>query len=217
MSRLLIINPNSTQAMTDAILTSAKAARPDLEIKAWTSANGPEAIEGPVDGAQAVPPLLDLIKDAQDFDAIIIACFDDTGLALAKTLSSVPVIGIGEASYHAARLLGHRFSVVTTLKVSVPVIKANIARTGFAEICGRVRASDVPVLQIERDPSASQDAIRQEAERALIEDGVSAIVLGCAGMTGLAESLRDLNGQIIDGVPAAVNIAAAVVALRGAA
>ena len=211
--RLLIINPNSTQSMTDAILASAQAAT-DFEVEAWTSHDGPPSIQGEEDGLRAVPPLLELIKSATDFDAIIIACFDDTGLAEAKALANVPVIGIGEASYHTARLLGCRFSVVTTLSISVPVLQKNIAQTGFADICSRVRASEVPVLAIEHDPKASFAAIRAEALAACQEDDISAIVLGCAGMTGLRESLSDLEAVIIDGVSAAVGLAASLAALQ---
>ena len=211
--RLLIINPNSTQSMTDAILASAQAAT-DFKVEAWTSHDGPPSIQGEEDGLRAVPPLLELIKSATDFDAIIIACFDDTGLAEAKALANVPVIGIGEASYHTARLLGCRFSVVTTLSISVPVLQKNIAQTGFSDICSRVRASEVPVLAIEHDPKASFAAIRAEALTACQEDGISAIVLGCAGMTGLRESLSDLEAVIIDGVSAAVGLAASLAALQ---
>jgi len=214
MTHILIINPNATEAMTHSVVASACEVAPDIEITGWTSRKGPPAIQGAADGALAVPPLLDLIRSAGGYDAIIIACFDDTGLAEAKAISAAPVIGIGEASYHAARLLGHRFSVVTTLPISLPVLEANIKATGFAEICGAVRASDVPVLELERDPEAAFKAIRAQAILALAEDDVSAIVLGCAGMTGLRESLADLDAEIIDGVRAAVTLAKAVVALK---
>ncbi len=218
MTKLLIINPNATAAMTDSVVASARQVAPRAQITGWTSKDGPPSIQGPKDGALAVPPLLRLIEEAVNtgFDAIIIACFDDTGLAEAKAMSPVPVIGIGEASYHAARLLGHLFSVVTTLSVSVPVLEANITATGFGDICGGVRASEVPVLEIERDPQAAFKAIRAEAIRALAEDEVSAIVLGCAGMTGLADSLSDLEAEIIDGVVAATKLALAMVDVKGA-
>ena len=214
MNRLLFINPNSTGSMTNAIEASAKAALPEAHIEAWTSHDGPPAIEGPADGAAAVPPLLDLCAEATGFDAIVIACFDDTGLAEAKRRAPVPVIGIGEAAFHSARLLGHRFSVVTTLSISVPVIENNIAQTGFADICGRVRASELPVLAIEQDPPGAVRRITEEAARALAEDNISAIVLGCAGMTGLTESLARLDVAIIDPITSAAHLADAIASLQ---
>ena len=214
MAGLLIINPNSTEAMTASILASARAAMPGHPIDAWTSKDGPPAIQGPEDGARAVPPLLKLIDQATGYDAIIIACFDDTGLAEAKTRAPVPVIGIGEAGYVTARLLGHRFSVVTTLPVSVPVLEGNIEATGFNDICARVRASNVPVLALEEDPEGSLNKVTAEAKTAIDEDGISAIVLGCAGMTGLQERIEALGVKAIDGVTAAVHLAKSAAVLK---
>jgi allantoin racemase len=45
--------------------------------------------------------VLDIISNG-NFDAYVIACFDDTGLAEARALTKKPVIGIGQASFHLA-------------------------------------------------------------------------------------------------------------------
>ena len=78
---VLLINPNSPEAMTQGALRAARTAAPDLEFEGWTSTRGPVSIEGPEDGARAIPPLLDLVVRAssQGAQAIILACFDDTG------------------------------------------------------------------------------------------------------------------------------------------
>ena len=83
--------------------------------------DGPVSIEGYYDEAFSVPGLLAEIAkgDASGVTAHIIACFDDTGLEAARSVSFAPVIGIGEAAFHLASMLGHRFSVVTTLSRSI--------------------------------------------------------------------------------------------------
>lgn len=145
----------------------------------------------------------------------MIACFDDTGLAEARALVDVPVIGIGEAAFHAAMLLGHRYSVVTTLSVSVPVIAANIAAYGLGSHCLAVHASEVPVLGPERPGSDARLRISAEIAQAVAQDGAGAIVLGCAGMADLAASLAAEHGlPVIDGVAAACGFAATLVRLR---
>jgi allantoin racemase len=208
--RLLFINPNSTESMTETIASAARhAAPPGVEIIARTNRVGPPAIQGEVDGAAALPGLLAEIAAADEPDAIVIACFDDTGLSEARALAPCPVLGIGQAAYLAAVLLGRRFSVVTTLEVSVPILEANLAAYGLTGACARVRASGVPVLEVER----AGDAIAAEAARALAEDGARAIVLGCAGMAGLTERLAVLPVPVIDGVTAATHLAVAAVAL----
>ncbi len=105
--------------------------------------------------------------------------------------ASAPVIGIGEAAFHLASLLGIRFSVVTTLSRSIPVIEGNLVRYGLDRRCARVRACELPVLSLEADPAAAERRIGAEIESALQEDGADCIVLGCAGMAALAERLLD--------------------------
>ena len=140
--RLNIVNPNTTAAMTKVIAAAAaKAARPGTVIRAVESAFGPPSIEGAYDDAFAVPGLLKRIKEgeAEGADAHVIACFDDTGLDAARALANAPVVGIGEAGFFAAAMLAHRFSVVTTLSRSVPVLENNLLRYGLDRRCARVR------------------------------------------------------------------------------
>ena len=176
--------------------------------------NGPAAIQGPEDGEAALPGLLAEIDRADGFDALVIACFDDTGLYAARRRIAVPVIGIGEAAFHTAMLVAGTFSVVTTLAVSIPIIDENIMRYGLAARCGRVRASNVPVLELERPGSTARETISDEIANALLHDGADAIVLGCAGMADLAADLSERhNVPVIDGVAAAVKLAEGLVTL----
>ncbi len=208
-TRLLIINPNSTASMTRSIAEAARAvASNDTKITAVNPKQGPASIQGPEDGEAALPGLFEVFaRETREgsYDAVIVACFDDTGLLELKSRSAVPVLGIGEAAFHAAMLLGGKFSVITTLAVSVPVIEANIASYGFARRCAKVRASGVPVLHLDGPDGQAEGTIRNEAKRALAQDGCDVIVLGCAGMADLAASMpRDLKIPVVDGVAAAV-------------
>jgi len=218
--RILIINPNTSSDMTELIGHAARAcARQPDGIRAINSDSGPEAIQGAEDGERALPGLFQVfdreVVQGQTCDAVIIACFDDTGLWALRERSPVPVIGIGEAGYQVAMLLGERFSVVTTLPVSVPVLEKNIADYGFAARCARVRASRVPVLKADDDQSYGR--IAAEVGAAFDEDDVQSVVLGCAGMANLAERLTmTFQRPVVDGVVAAVGLSETVLAtLRG--
>lgn len=215
--KIAIINPNSTSSMTDKALRAAKAVAPaNATLLGITSSAGPASIQGPEDGAAAVPGLLNEIKLANEngCDAFIIACFDDTGIDEARALTTKPVVGIGESAYHASMLLGHTYSVVTTLSVSIPVIEENILRFGVNAYCKKVRASEVPVLELERPGSDAEVRISEEIARAIDEDECDAIVLGCAGMADLAARLSTQHKiPVIDGVAAATGIACSLVAM----
>lgn len=201
---VIVINPNSTEAMTDAMVAQARSAAPEQVFEGWTSRQGPPAIQGPEDGATATPHVLDLIRQAPAARGIIIGCFDDTGLQEAAGIAACPVIGIGQASYHSAALRQWRFSVVTTLSVSVPVLEQNVYALGLGQYLSRVRASEVPVLALEDDPEAASKAIVAQAKRAAAEDEIDAVVLGCAGMLHVVEAVRcELAIPVIDPVTAA--------------
>lgn len=212
--KLLVVNPNTTASMTTKIGLAAKAvARPDTEIIATNPAEGPASIQGYLDVATCVPGLLAETARHPDADAVLVACFDDTGVDALRCTVDVPVIGIGEAAYHAASMIAAKFSVITTLSRSVPGLESNLMRYGLAQKCSRVRATDIPVLKLEEGDPATLDKIRDEIRRAIDEDHAEAIVLGCAGMADLMSQLSQEFGlPVIDGVACGVTMAEALVA-----
>lgn len=214
--RILVVNPNTTASMTEKIGAAARrVASADTEIVAVNSAHGPASIEGFYDEALSLAGLLAVIRTTPDFDAVVIACFDDTGLDAARCLTDKPVIGIGEAAYHMASMISNKFSVVTTLGRSVPALEHNLHRYGLMARCARVRASEVAVLELEHPGSDACTRISAEIGRAVAEDRAEAIVLGCAGMADLAETLGNEHGvPVLDGVTCAVGLAEAMVRLR---
>jgi allantoin racemase len=211
--RILVVNPNTSAAMTEKIGAAARTvAAPGTEIIAVNPTDGPVSIEGYYDEVFSVPGLLAEIAkgEALGVSAHVIACFDDTGLEAARSLASAPVIGIGEAAFHLASLVAHRFAVVTTLSRSIPAIETNLVKYGLASRCAKVRACEVPVLALDDPASNASAQISAEIERARHEDRAEAIVLGCAGMADLAARLTEQHGlPVIDGVASAVKLAEA--------
>lgn len=208
--RILIINPNTTASMTEAIGTAAaKAASAGTTVVAVNPDNGPASIQGAEDGEAALPGLFavfDTYMSVEDpFDAVIIACFDDTGLDELRARSDVPITGIGEAAYLLAAETAAPFSVVTTLAVSIPVLEHNIKSYGLAAQCARVRASEIPVLDLEHHPEQALARIGSEIAEAIEADQCRSIVLGCAGMADMALILENTYSlPVIEGVSAAV-------------
>ena len=196
--------------MTNSIAEAArKIAIDGTTIVAVNPEHGPASIQGPQDGEDALPGLFETfgneLANGHAYDAVIVACFDDTGLPELKSLTSIPVLGIGEAAFHAATLLGSNFSVVTTLAVSIPVIEENIVAYGFGNHCAKVRASGVAVLELEEEDGNSDKEILSEAKKAIRDDNCDVVVLGCAGMADLAANMTStLQRPVIDGVCAAV-------------
>ena len=100
---LTVVNPNTTESMTALIEAEARrVAGPDTVITARTPSMGPASIESHYDEALAVPGLLEIIREDQQADAFVLACFGDPGRGAAREAAARPVIGIAEAAMNKA-------------------------------------------------------------------------------------------------------------------
>ncbi|WP_375279810.1 aspartate/glutamate racemase family protein [Pseudooctadecabacter sp.] len=139
--------------------------------------------------------------------AIIIGCFDDTGLMAARELAICPVLDIGQPAYRVALLYGGQFSVVTTLAVSFPILAKNIRAYGPNTNLVRVRASGVPVHALEDDRDTAMRQVVDGIRPALREDDIDCVVLGCAGRVHFVDDADDVPTKLVDGVHAAAHLA----------
>ena len=216
--KLLLVNPNTTSSMTDKAGEAARmVAASGTEIIAVNPEYGPISIEGYYDEVFSIPGLLEEVRkgEASGCQGTVIACFDDTGLDAARCIASGPVVGICEAAMHIASLLANSFSIVTTLRRSIPALEELTVKYGMSRKCHRIRAAEVPVLELENPDSEATKLIRVEIQKALDDDRSEAIVLGCAGMVDLAAELsKEFGVPVIDGVSAAVKLVESLVALR---
>src|SRR4029450_10438545 len=153
----------------------------------------PSSIEGHYDEALACVGLLEEVHrgEASGVDAYVIACFGDPGLGAAREVARGPVIGVAEAAMRCASYLATGFSVVTTLKRTVVIAEHLVDKYGVHGHCRRVRACEIPVLELETPASDAYRTILDECRRALAEDDCGAIVLGCGGMADRWQRLSE--------------------------
>ncbi|OIQ50612.1 Asp/Glu/Hydantoin racemase [Pseudodesulfovibrio hydrargyri] len=213
--RILLINPNSSPAMTRTIANTGKAAAaPGTEVVGTCPPGAPLSIEGHSDGVLAAFHTLKLVEESGPADGYVLACFDDTGVDAVRERVAGPVLGIGEAAMHAATMLACRFSILTSLERSVPILEDNAARYGLAARCRGVHAAQLPVLAFEDGKSAY--AVLRDAARAVLErDRSDALVLGCGGMAHLAPRLAgELGVPVVEGVACAVKFVESLVSLN---
>jgi allantoin racemase len=213
--KLLIINPNTSAKMTAGIADAARAvAAKGTAIVALQPGFGPRSIEGHFDEAIAAAGVAEQVLTAEAHDAVVIACFGDPGLDAAREATTAPVLGIAEAAFHAASMLATGFSVVTTMTRTCVIAERLVQRYGFVHQCRGIHGTDIPVLSLEDCGPATVAQIEAAARSALEKDRSGAIVLGCAGMAALCQTLQQRLGvPVIDGVGAAVKFAEGLVAL----
>ena len=215
--KIRVINPNTTANMTDKIGEAARTvASPGTIIVATNPKSGPVSIESHFDEAISAVGVCDEIisGETEKTDAYVVACFGDPGLLAARELTTSPVIGIAEAAFHLATMISTRFSIVTTLGRTGIIAEHLLELYGFSHHCRKIRAAEIPVLDLEDDNDTASDLIIKECLRAKAEDDIGSIVLGCGGMADLKQHIqKEVGLPIVEGVTAAVKLAESLVSL----
>jgi len=135
--KLLIVNPNSSETVTGAIMESARrAAAPGTELVAVTTKGGTRNIDSAfgdyLSGASMLRTALDAVA-LHGPDAVVLAGFGRVGIDALKEALSIPAVSIAEASMAVACLLGHRFTTLTMLEQFVPYQQDLVRFYGFED------------------------------------------------------------------------------------
>jgi allantoin racemase len=213
--KLLIINPNTTAAMTDEIrILAERAAAPGTEITCLSPEAGPPSVEGHADEVLAAYNVLDVVAStAGEYDGYVIACFGDPALDACREIADVPVIGIAEAAFHLAAFVGHKWSIVGLTSRAEPFFEDLVTKYGFQQHCASIRCVPLGVLEIVQDMDRTKALMLDAAQRAIEEDGAEAILLGCAGMGPIDKAMQEeLGVPVIDGTAAAVKMLEGLIA-----
>src|SRR5215813_10133473 len=139
--RLLFLNPNTSGELTElGAAVARRVARPDTEIVPATGQFGARYITTRASAAIAAHAALAAFADCgHNVDAVLIACFGDPGLLALRELAPVPVVGMAEASCHAAARLGAKFSIVTGGHCWGPMLEELVSMIGLAAKLASVR------------------------------------------------------------------------------
>lgn len=216
--RLLLVNPNMTTAMTDSMTAIARGiAGARAEIVPLTATRGFPYIASRAEAQIAGGIALDMIaENIAGIDAVVIAAFGDPGLAGARELFDLPVVGMAEAAVMSAAMLGERFSVVTFSPVMTRWYTNCVAETGLGARFTGVCTPDARAVDVSTVKSALRPELIRLANRAVTEDGADVVILGGAPLAGLAPQIAaDVPAVLIDPIAAAIAQAMTLVSLRG--
>jgi allantoin racemase len=216
LKKILIINPNTSQQMTDKIRAVAEGAKGhDCQVTVTCPEHGPITIESSYDEAFAIGPTIDLVKQAkEDYDAIILACFCEVGVEAAREISPVLVLGLEEPTLSMALLLGEKFGIMTEKRPRVAMKVRHIRRYGLLERLAAVRPLELSVAELAADPEGTKAAGLNLAGRMVEEDGAEVIIMGCAAMAGYSGDLeRELGVPVLDPLKVSLKVAESLVDL----
>lgn len=110
MTRIAVVNCNTTESMTAAIAARAQAAAgPGTEIIGVTPSWGVESAEGWYDSFISAAAVLHALGHLDgSVDGVVLAGFGEHGREGAREILQVPVVDITEAAAHIAMPLGRR-------------------------------------------------------------------------------------------------------------
>lgn len=214
MTRITVINPNTSTELTDTIVAAAQAVSgAGVTVVGANPSVGVPSVESHAEEAIAAVGVLEQIREHRAAtDAFVVACFGDTGVQAAREVATCPVVGMTEAALQTACLVAHRFVVITMPPRTIAHSDRVVQALGLEHRCAVV-AVDVPVAELVGGSTHLLDAFA-EAARTAIGDGSEAVVLGCAGLADLVQPLSEVLGvPVIDGVAAAVGVATGLVAM----
>jgi allantoin racemase len=216
--KLMIVNPNSSDTVTGAIMESARrAASPGTELIGVTTKGGTRNIDSAfgdyLSGSYAIRTCLEAVP-LHAPDALVLAGFGRVGIDALKEALAIPVVSISEASMAMACLLGHRFTTLTMLQQFVPYQQDLVRLYGFEAKCASVRAIDVNVEECVTNRAKTLAQLTTEIKKIVAEDRAEVVILACAGLCGYDAELSRLAGiPVLDPVTVAVKVAEGFVAL----
>lgn len=208
MKTLVIINPNSSQSVTDGIDAAVDPLRRfGVPIRCLTLAEGPPGIESQRQADLTIAPMLALAAAQEDAAGYVIACFGDPGLHALRDQTARPVVGIQEAAVMTALTLGQRFGVIAILPPSIPRHLRAFGAMGVMDRLAGDRALGLGVADL-ADEGKSLDAMIATGRKLRDDDGADVLIMGCAGMSRYRAPLEEATGlPVVEPTQAAASLA----------
>jgi len=208
IDRILVINPNSTEAVTRGIDEACAPLRMPggPQIECATLKEGPPGIETQQHVDSVVSPMVKKIAST-DASAYVIACYSDPGLHAAREATKRPVLGISECGILTALTLGQKFGVIAILQKSIPRHLRYMGALGVMDRLAGELPVGLPVVELS-DEKKTFGRMMDVGKRLRDEHGADVIVMGCAGMARYRKPLQEAVGiPVVEPTQAAVTMA----------
>jgi len=209
--RVRVLNPNSSQSVTDSVARAMRAAVGETQchFDCHTAVDGPPGIVTQGDyelGARLVE--VDFARHEAQADAFVVACFSDPGAAQSRAGTRKPVIGVGEAGLRDALAHGDRVGVIAIASAAISRHLRHWAALGLRDSVVNERPLDLPV-HLSGVAEHAFEPMLATAHQLVHEDGANVLLMGCAGMADLRARLEAAVGvPVVDPCQAAARTAA---------
>lgn len=213
--RLLLLNPNTTGALTERLARSVQTVLPpDVTLVPVTASEGFAYISSRAEAQIAGAGVLSIIAERQDdVDAAVIAAFGDPGLTATRELFDLPITGMTEAAMLTACAMGARFAFVTFSRTLAPWYSEQVARAGLESRFAGVHALSEGFGSISNVAEEMRAALLDLCKSVAAEADV--LIIAGAPIAGLAPEIQaEVPAILLDPVQAAALQAIALWRLR---
>jgi allantoin racemase len=215
--RLLVVNANTSAQVTEIVARAARLhAAPGTEIVPLTGRFGARIINTRTENAIAEHALIDLLAEhGQGADGVLIGVSYDTGLAAARELMRVPVVGMTEAALHTACFLGARFGMLVFGRRAEESYRELVQRYGLVQRLATLHGIDANPSDMYRNPGMVESLVVEQAGRMIDEHNVDVILLSGAAMAEMPPKVQDrIAVPVINGVECGTRLVQTLAALK---
>lgn len=211
--RVIVLNPNTSTAMTSAVVERMRARMPaGVEILGCTAQHGPAVIASRETFDEGARSGVALAAECRgQADAIVLACFGDPGIDSIQALCPVPVIGLAQASIRRAESMQVPWAIVTAGAAWCEMLRERVQSMGATRHFVDVFTIEGTGLDAMRDPALGRARLHSAVCKAR-QAGARSIILGGAALAGMAEAMAESEATLLDCVDCAAD--AAVAALK---
>jgi Asp/Glu/hydantoin racemase len=204
MRPILVVNPNTTAAVSDLLAAQGTPVVPGVPVRVRTARFGAPYIGCEASYAIAAHAVLDAWSAeaaAAPPAAVLVGCFGDPGLF---ALREAGVAATGLASAAAAEAARHGpFAIVTGGAKWEPMLRRLMQALEFDAALAGIHTLEASGLQLARDPAGAQVLLARACREAAVRFGARSVVLGGAALGGIAQRIQgQVDVPVIDSVAA---------------
>jgi len=206
--RILWINPIGTDCLDVPVKQYLSGfCSPSTDLHVVSLEKGPTHLNYGFHETLVAPEILQRVIGAEKdgFAGVIVGCFNDTAVLESRAIARIPVMGPGEAAHHLASLLGWRWRVIVSQDLCIPKMSNLAARLGFWPNRASFQSVKIEVHDFHEDDESTYRRLLDACTKAVHDDLMEVIVLGCTVLYGYYEQLQQAVGvPVIDSAVAAL-------------
>jgi len=206
MRQILLINPNSSMATTEMMVSiAASCAGGSVRVVGATAQRSPPMITTVEALAASAAEVVEIgVACHKNYAGIVVSAHGDPGLEALRDKVTIPVVGICEASMIVAAAGGRRFGVATVTPQLADSIEDHARQLDLHHLYSGIRLTPGDPLELVRDPARLQQELIVAVQTCLEQDGAEAVIIGGGPLGQVAAAIQPLFDQpIIAPIPAA--------------